>query len=283
MDIYAWVGVERVSGKTEHSIKRLWTTQTTNAPIEVHVAGPFTCAQLRRLSSPSKISFPSVDDLLSLGLFPHSHSHALFTLDILKQGDDNKEGKEKLEMKWLVLVCAVVMLLRSVSGKCNSLAACDDQDRGRDDSMPSFVCRCCYHWFCSCGCRLPFPCYATKGLAYSQSSTLVSRSLTSIVIMTQSIIPPTATHRLPLPPSHPFLSRLYHAGAYAQNPQDDSHSLQGCQWLLPLEQQGKDKERRGCARTVLEPGSGQDGAHQVVQHHGRRRSCSGCCCGGGRS
>ncbi|KAM3569394.1 hypothetical protein VYU27_008501, partial [Nannochloropsis oceanica] len=31
-------------------------------------------------------------------------------------GDGNEEDKEKLEMKWLVLACVVIMLLRSVSG-----------------------------------------------------------------------------------------------------------------------------------------------------------------------
>lgn len=124
-------------GEAERSIRRLWTTKTTNAPIEVHVAGPFTGARLRCLSE--KYPRKSVDDLLSLGFFPHTDSHALFTLEILEQGDGNEEDKEKLEMKWLVLACVVIMLLRSVSGKCNSCAACDDQDRGRDDSLPYYA------------------------------------------------------------------------------------------------------------------------------------------------
>ena len=50
---------------------------------------------------------------------PLCFSHALFTPPHPTQADDNDDD-EGLEMKWLVLVCAVVMLLRTVSGKCNS-------------------------------------------------------------------------------------------------------------------------------------------------------------------
>lgn len=106
--------------------------QTTNAPIEVHVgraihtqAAPAALGNIQGVRGSVETSYPWL---------PLCVSHALFTPSHPTQADDNDDDKG-FEMKLLVLVCAVVMLLRTVSGKCNLPSSClpscpsDDQDR----------------------------------------------------------------------------------------------------------------------------------------------------------
>ena len=81
--ICVYASVEHVSAKLERSITKAMDKKTTNAPIEVRVAGPFTRTG-GGFSRTWKISWRGqllmMRDLLSLPLFPpHRRSHALFT------------------------------------------------------------------------------------------------------------------------------------------------------------------------------------------------------------